>query len=38
MAEMTPEDRALCIDHFEKTVPGNNIKYIDSVDDFVKLL
>jgi hypothetical protein len=38
MAEMTPVDRALCIDHFEKAAPGNKIKYIDSVDDFVKLL
>lgn len=38
MAEMTPGDRASCIDHFEKAAPGNNIKYIDSVNDFLKLL
>lgn len=36
--EMTPDDRALCINHFEKTAPRNKIKYIDSVNDFEKLL
>lgn len=38
MAEMTPSDRALCINHFEKTAPGNKIKYINSIDDYKKLL
>lgn len=38
MVEMMPDDRALCINHFEKAAPGNKIKYINSVDDFEKLL
>lgn len=38
IAEMTHEDRALCIDHFEKAAPKNKINYIHSVDDFAKLL
>jgi hypothetical protein len=38
MPEMTSEDRVLCIDHFEKAAPGNKIKYIESIDDFEKLL
>lgn len=36
--EMTLDDRALCASHFEAAAPGNKIKYIDSVDDFEKLL
>lgn len=38
MSEMTSDDRALCIDHFDKAAPGNKIKYLDSVNDFEKLL
>lgn len=38
MDEMTAEDSARFIMHFEKASPGNNIKYINSFDEFEKLL
>ncbi len=38
IVEMDNIDRALCVQHFEKALPGNNINYINSIEDFKNLL
>lgn len=38
LPEMSPNDRALCIDHFFKASPSNKINYIESADEFEELL
>ena len=38
LAEMSQEDRLLCVKHFEDAFPGNRINYIHSLDEFVTLL
>lgn len=36
--EITPADRDLLVDHFEKALPGNGIKYINTISEFRDLL
>lgn len=38
MPEMSAFDRSLCIEHFNKSDPNNKIIYINSVDEFKKIL
>lgn len=38
LAGMSESDKGLCIGHFENALPGNRIRYINSVDEFGDLL